>query len=106
MYHKETVYIVGESKSPENNPITKQYQAFFIGFVIDRSNGRIVDVDCTSVIEITKQFVKSLFIDQYFWDSDNITAMIMNRYFGSSQKALIVAYKHAQKKYEEAVGIA
>lgn len=101
MYHDDTVYVVGEAKSPENNPITKQYETFFVGFVIDRTNGRIVDAECTAVIGITKRFVQSLFAGQNISDSDRITEMITNRYLGSSQKALLVAYRHARLKFEE-----
>ncbi|TFJ94171.1 DUF3870 domain-containing protein [Lentibacillus salicampi] len=102
MYHEDTVYVVGEAKSPENNPITKQYETFFVGFVIDKTNGRIVDAECTAVIDITKKFVQSLFVGQTISDDDQVTAVITNRYLGSSQKALLVAYRHARKKFEEA----
>lgn len=97
------MYIVGEAKSPQNNPITKQYDTFFVGFVIDQTNNKIVDVDCTSILDITKKFIRNLFIGERFWDSDSIIKNIENRYLGSSQKALIVAFKNAQKKYNQAV---
>ncbi|WP_164667860.1 DUF3870 domain-containing protein [Virgibacillus doumboii] len=104
MYHEKTVYVVGEAKSPENNPITKQYETFFVGFVIDRTNGEIIDAECTAVIGLTKKFVQSLFTGQHILDSDRVNSAIENRYLGSSQKALNVAFRHAQKKYEQAFG--
>ncbi|WP_322787615.1 DUF3870 domain-containing protein [Alteribacillus iranensis] len=103
LYPKETVYIVGEAKSPQNNPITKQYHTFFVGFVIDETNNRIVDVDCTSILGLTKRFIQDLFIGEVFWDSETIIQSIEKRYLGSSQKALIVAYKNAKKKYRQAL---
>lgn len=103
MYRQETVYVVGEAKSPENNPITKQYSTFFVGLVIDRSSGEIVDADCTAMIDTTRSFVQALFIGKKINDSDTITNEINERYLGSSQKALIVAYKNAQKKYEQSL---
>lgn len=104
LYHDKTVYVVGEAKSPENNPITKRYETFFVGFVIDGTNGEIVDTDCTAVIGLTKKFVQSLFVGQNILDSDHVISEVTNRYLGSSQKALIVAFRHAQKKYEKAFG--
>ncbi|MFZ4450768.1 DUF3870 domain-containing protein [Salibacterium aidingense] len=103
MYDEKTVYVVGEAKSPENNPIMKQYDTFFVGFVIDRTDGTIVDADCTSVLGLTKKFVQSLFTGHNIWDSDAVTNRVMNRYLGSSQKAIIVAFRHAQIKYEQAL---
>ncbi|SFE03558.1 protein of unknown function [Lentibacillus persicus] len=101
VYHQETVYVIGEAKSPSSNPITKQFETFFVGFVIDKTNGRIIDAECTAIIDLTKKFVQSLFVDQYITDSERIHEIITNRYLGSSQKALLVAYRHALKKFEE-----
>ncbi|MFD2706301.1 DUF3870 domain-containing protein [Salibacterium lacus] len=103
MYDKNTVYVVGEAKSPENNPIMKQYETFFVSFVIDQSDGTILDADCTSVLGLTKNFVQSLFTGQNIRDTDTVSNMVMNRYLGSSQKAIIVAFKNARKKYEQAL---
>lgn len=100
MYNSDTVYIVGDAKSPENNPITKQYQAFFIAFVIERATGKIVDAECSATVAITKRFVASLFIGKNMNDSVAVTEDVNERYFGSSQKALIVAFKDAQKKFK------
>jgi hypothetical protein len=99
VYDRKTVYIVGDAKSPENNPITKQYQAFFIAFVIHRVSGEIVDAECSATVPITKKFVASLFKGKNMLDSKDVVNEISNRYFGSSQKALIVAFKDAQKKF-------
>ncbi|GAA0609851.1 DUF3870 domain-containing protein [Virgibacillus siamensis] len=105
MYDEETVYVVGEAKSPENNPITKQFETFFVGFVVDRTNGQIIDAECTAVIGLTKKFVQSLFAGQNIMDSDQVNSLIENRYLGSSQKALKVAFRHAQAKYEQSFAI-
>lgn len=36
MFAENTIYIVGNAKSQQNNPITRQYGPFFIGFVVER----------------------------------------------------------------------
>ncbi|WP_181347814.1 DUF3870 domain-containing protein [Thalassobacillus sp. CUG 92003] len=101
MYSKETCYVVGESKSPGNNPITKKYDTFFIGFVVDTTDHRIVDAECTAMMGITVLFVRSLFVGRSIMDYEGAAQEVNARYFGSSQKALIVAFKQAHSKYKD-----
>ncbi|SEU10172.1 protein of unknown function [Salinibacillus kushneri] len=105
MYDIKTCYFVGEAKSPGNNPIMKQYHTFFVGFVIDPNTHEILDAECTSILDITKQFVQNLFVGQSILDGERVAEEIRTRYFGSSQKALIVAFKQAQLKYKESLNI-
>lgn len=99
MFQQTTVYIVGDSKTALNNPIMQRYNSFFIGLVIDRETEKIVDAECSSTIELTSQFVKSLFKGKSILEVDAVLAEIEQRYFGSSQKALMVAFKNANIKY-------
>jgi hypothetical protein len=103
MYHADTVYIIGDAQSSLNNPITQQYNAFFIGLVVDCTNDKIIDAGCSSTIQLTSDFVRSIFLGHTMNDLDAIGQEIRQRYFGSSQKALIVAFKDAQKKYKLAL---
>ncbi|WLD92815.1 DUF3870 domain-containing protein [Alkalihalobacillus sp. AL-G] len=101
MHSESTIYIIGDAKTASNNPITQKYNAFFIGLVIDRENGLIVDADCSSTIPLTSKFVKSLFIGKSIEDVESVSRTIETRYFGSSQKALVVAFKNASIKYQQ-----
>lgn len=101
MFSQDTIYIIGEAKSPSNNPITEKYNMFFIGMVIDASSKKIVDVECSSILNLTNTFLRSLFIGKEIEEEENIVASIETRYFGSSQKAIIVAYRNILKKYRE-----
>ncbi|WP_027416862.1 DUF3870 domain-containing protein [Aneurinibacillus terranovensis] len=103
MYDKDTVYIIGDAQSSMNNPITQQYNAFFIGLVVNCRNHTIVDAGCSSTISLTSEFVRSIFVGYTMEDTDRVASEIRRRYFGSSQKALIVAFKDAQKKYKLAL---
>lgn len=102
LYHRETVFIVGHGKTNKENAITEQFKIFFIGFVIDTKTDEVIDISCTSTIPITRKFVSSIFIGKKFdkYDKD-LEEEITRRYFGSSQKAIVVAYKDALKKYSE-----
>ncbi|MDF2564951.1 MAG: hypothetical protein K0Q53_1346 [Massilibacillus sp.] len=99
-YDKNTIYIVGNAKTQQSNPITVQYGQFFIGFVINKENGVIIDCDVSSTINTTAKFIRSLLIGKNMRDnSEVIKQELESRYFASSQKAILVAYKDAQKKF-------
>lgn len=102
MYKDTTVYILGHGKTSNNNAITSTFKIFFIGFVIDMENDRIVDLECSATIDITKRFIHDLFIGKSFAAYDQeLVESICRRYFGTSQRAIIIAYKDALKKYNE-----
>lgn len=98
---RETVYIVGDSKTHSDNAITVIYNSYYIAFEIDVDTDEIVDVGCTHTIDITENFIKKIFLRKSIIDSDKITQEIYRRYHGTSQKAIIVSYKDALKKYQD-----
>ncbi len=99
-FHENTIYVVGDAKSPLNNPITEKFKSYFIGLVIDRTTDVIIDVECSATVTLTNQFVRSMMVGKHLFNSDIIDS-INTRYFGASQKALVVALKDAQKKYQQ-----
>lgn len=102
MYHKDTVYIVGHGKTSVDNAITEQFKIFFICFVIDTRNDEVVDLSCSATISITQEFITSIFMGEKFDNyREELEKEICRRYFGTSQKSIIVAYKDALKKYKE-----
>jgi len=95
-----TIYLIGNSKSQQDNPITQVYGQFFMGFLVDGPTGLIVDVECNAIISLTNDILKCLFIGQnIISDYDSLRSKVEKRYLGSSQKAILVAFKDAQKKY-------
>lgn len=104
MFADNTLYIVGNAKSQQNNPITHHFGQFFIGFVVERETGRIVSCGSSVTISVTAEFICSLFSGKSLTDDiDSIRHLLESRYFGSSQKAILVAFKDAQKKYQRIV---
>ena len=101
MFQQNTVYIIGDSKTSSNNPIMQKYNGFFIGLVINRETDQIVDAECSSTIALTSSFIKSLFVGKTILEVDHVLEEIEQRYFGSSQKALMVAFKNANIKYTQ-----
>lgn len=100
LYKKSTVYVVGHGRTGSDNAITDKFKIFFIGFVIDTENDEIVNLGSSTTIAITEEFIKSIFIGSKFNEyNKDLEEEITNRYFGSSQKAIVIAYKDALKKY-------
>jgi len=50
LYNRNTVYIVGHGKTSSDNAITEQYKIFFIGFVIDVTTNKIVDLGSSKLL--------------------------------------------------------
>lgn len=102
MYGKNTVYVVGNSKTNVDNAITSRFNSFFIGFVVDTEDDTIVDVSCAATIRTTDDFVRSLFMGRKITEAPSkLEEEVKKRYHGSSQRAIIVAYKDANIKYNE-----
>lgn len=102
MYKESTVYVIGHGKTSSDNAITSNFKIFFIGFVIDTEDDKIVDAECSATIDITARFVHDLFVGRSFAHYDpELEKELLRRYFGTSQKAIITAYKDAVKKYLE-----
>ncbi len=101
MFQQNTIYIVGESKAAANNPITQQFNCFFIGFVINRDTHEVMDVECSTTLSLTSRFIYSMLKGKSILKLDELEKEIEKRYFGSSQKALIVALRNASIKYQQ-----
>ncbi|MBU3188085.1 DUF3870 domain-containing protein [Clostridium bowmanii] len=102
MYNKNTIYVVGNSKTNTDNAITNRFSSFFIGFVVDIDTGEIIDLSCSSTIRTTDDFIKTLLMGKSLKIFDcNLEEEVKRRYHGSSQRAIVVAYKDAVKKYDE-----
>ena len=100
MYGPNTVFIIGDAKSQQNNPITQQFGRFMLGFVVDKETGVIVNCGSTVVMKSTYDFIDSLFTGKNILDDpEKIRQELENRYFGASQKAMLVAFKDAQKRF-------
>ena len=100
MYGPETIYIIGIAKSQQNNPITQQYGRFLLGFVVHKDDGVIESCGSTVVMKTTYDFLDALFRGKNIdTDGELIRHEIENRYFGASQKAILVAFRDAQRRY-------
>lgn len=98
----ETYYIVGESRTNLDNAITKVYGGFYIAFEVVPETGEIVRTECSRTLELTNDFVSSIFLHKHLEkDEAVIEAEVHRRYHGSSWKAILVAYRDALKHYQK-----
>jgi len=98
----KTVYITGEARTNLDNAITKIYGTFYMAFEIDLKTGEILKTDCNATMKLTREFIKNIFNGKIL-DKDEkiITEEISNRYFASSDRAIVVAYRDALQKYKK-----
>ena len=96
---QESYYIVGESRTNVDNAITKIYGSFFIAFEVLPATGEVLQCDCSGTLPLTNDFVgKRLEADR-----EAIEAEVKRRYYGSSKKAVLVAYRDALKHFQAAL---
>ena len=97
-----TVYIIGESRTNMDNAISVIYHSFYMAYEVNVETDEIVDVGCTHTLSITENFIRGIFIGKRLNEyDDNIEQELKKRYHGTSQKAILVSYKDALKKYQE-----
>ncbi|QZY54033.1 DUF3870 domain-containing protein [Crassaminicella profunda] len=99
-YEKNTVYILGTSKISKNDPIAALYDILFIGVILERDTGKIIDSTCNMVRDVTSDFIKSILVGYHLKDDiEEIVYEIQDRFYGMAQKAVIAAVKDARNKY-------
>ena len=100
LFPENAIYIVGNAKTQQSNPITHHFGQFFIACVVERESGKILACGVSATLGVTNDFVGNLFVGRTLRDDPEIIRQLLeSRYFGSSQKALLIAFKDAQKKY-------
>lgn len=94
------ICIVGNARPPRDAPIANKYIYFFITFIVDGSTGKILDLESSTILKLTNDFIRELFLGKSLAQLDeDLLAEIKHRYMGSCQKAIQVSYKDAVIRY-------
>lgn len=102
---KRTLYITGEARTNMDNAITKIYGVFYMAFEVVEETGEIVDVDCNATLKLPRSFIRKLFLcHSILEESQFLEQEVAQRYFGSSGKAILAAYRDARQHYRQIVG--
>ena len=105
MYDKNTILVVGQAKPSREDAIYNLHGEFYISLVLDRENGKILDMDCNTILEVTKNFVATLLIGRSLRDDvQMLEKEIKERYFALTQKPLIACIKDAHNRYMMVTG--
>ena len=105
MYDMNTILVVGQAKPSKEDAIYNLHGEFYISLVLDRENGKILDMDCNTILEVTKNFVATLLIGRSLRDDvQMLEKEIKERYFALTQKPLIACIKDAHNRYMMVTG--
>lgn len=100
MYGKNTILIVGQAKPSREDAIYNLHGEFYISLVVERESGMIVDVECNTILNITREFAASILISKSLkTDMALLEKEIRERYFALTQKPLIACLKDAHNRY-------
>ncbi|WP_319371316.1 DUF3870 domain-containing protein [uncultured Ilyobacter sp.] len=97
----ENIYLTGHGRTHENNPITKLFICLYMGLLVNKKTGEIIEVDATVQMDLTKKVISEIFYGKNILDEEEIIEKINKFYFASSQKALIIAYKECIHKFKK-----
>lgn len=100
-YGPDTIYFVSYSKLPDDISVTYVHKVVGVGFLINVKTGIIEDVMVTLISDLCKDFLAYLIIGHNI-DRDGIDELVdrvEKRFFGSSQKAIIVNIKGVYSRY-------
>ncbi|NLW39452.1 MAG: DUF3870 domain-containing protein [Tissierellia bacterium] len=100
-FGEDTVYFVSYAKLPSDTAATYVHKVVGVGFLINTKTGIIEDVMVTLISDLVKEFLAYLMIGHNI-DRDGIDGLIEKieaRFFGYSQKAVIVAIKGVYRRY-------
>lgn len=94
------ICIVGNARPPRDAPIANKFVYFFITFIVDGDTGKILDLEASTILKLTNDFIRELFVGKSLDQLDeDLLSDIKHRYMGSCQKAIQVSYKDAVTRY-------
>ncbi|MBZ2174575.1 DUF3870 domain-containing protein [Schnuerera sp. xch1] len=100
-FGEDTIYFVSYAKLPSDISATYVHKVVGVGFLINVKTGIIEDVMVTLISDLCKDFIAYLAIGCNIEKDgiDDIVKKIETRFFGYSQKAVVVATKGVYRRY-------
>lgn len=93
------ILVTGYAKHSQGLQGSEMYDTIALGLVIDCDTGEIMDVDCSLVTQIARDFVKQLVVHKNINDVEAIEEGFNTRYYGAARKALILAIRVCSEKF-------
>ncbi|HZJ98740.1 MAG TPA: DUF3870 domain-containing protein [Tissierellaceae bacterium] len=100
-YGEDTIYFVSYSKLPQEISATYVHKVVGVGFLINTKTGIIEHAMVTLISDLCKEFLAHLIVGHNIEKDgiDEIVEKVEKRFFGYSQKAVVVAMKGAHSRY-------
>ena len=77
----EQICVVGDARPEKTNPIYLAHEKVILILVVERATGLIVDADTNMVCELTRRFLRSVFVGHSLVDdleADSLDAVELN----------------------------
>lgn len=104
MAKQTTLFLIGDSRTDRENPITVKFGQFFVALEVDADTEEIVAFSCSHTVDLTEDFLRRIFVGRrIIQDAALIENEVDTRYFGASRKAIIVSFHDALKRYKLAI---
>ena len=105
MYKDDTILVVGQAKPSKEDAIYSLHGEFYVSFVVERATGKILDLECNTILSVTRNFVVSMLLGKSLkTDLDEMQQSIRERYFALTQKPRIACLKDAHNRYMMVTG--
>jgi hypothetical protein len=93
------ILLTGYARLPKGITATEIYGSVAVGILADIKTGEIIDIECSLVTDLARNFVRSIVKGHNLLEFDKIEAVFAKRYYGSAEKALVTAIKRCSDKY-------
>lgn len=101
---ENSVCIVGATRVKNQNPINITHQLLIGSFLVDPSDGTVLDVEFNTICAVTSDFIAGLIVGRSLYqDVEAICDQIQRRYMGESKKSFQVVVKDATEKLRQLV---
>ena len=92
--------VVGDARPEKTNPIYLAHEKVILILVVERATGLIVDADTNMVCELTRRFLRSVFVGHSLVDDlEEIRNSLLDNYLGDSKRVLYAAARSARMKF-------
>lgn len=103
-YPENAILVVGQAKPSRTDAIYQTHGEFYISLVMERESGRILDMSCNTILDVTSEFARELLVGKCLpADLPVLEESIRTRYFALTQKPLIACLKDAANRYRAAI---
>ena len=96
----EHICVVGDARPEKTNPIYLAHEKVILILVVQRATALIVDAHTNMVSELTRRFLRSVFVGHSLVDDlEEIRNSLLDNYLGDSKRVLYAAARSARMKF-------